>query len=96
MSKPSDFANANLDEIVEALSQEEAISLTSGVGFWHTAAIPRLGVPAIKARRSIICSYGQVSDCDFPCVQVSDGPNGVRGNHFFRSTPAKVIPVSVI
>jgi beta-glucosidase len=42
------FANANLDEIVAALSQDEAISLTAGVGFWHTAAIPRLGVPAIK------------------------------------------------
>ncbi|KIM30941.1 glycoside hydrolase family 3 protein [Serendipita vermifera MAFF 305830] len=67
----STFANANLDEIVEALSVDEAIALTGGQGFWHTSAIPRLGVPAIK---------------------VSDGPNGIRGNHFFRSTPAKAIP----
>ena len=26
--------------------------------------------------------------------QVSDGPNGVRGNHFFMSTPAKCFPSS--
>lgn len=50
MSKPSDFANVSIDEIVDALSQDEAIALTSGVGFWHTAAIQRLGVPAIKVR----------------------------------------------
>ncbi|KAF9012112.1 glycoside hydrolase family 3 protein [Hymenopellis radicata] len=70
---PSDFANANIDDIVEQLTSDEAILLTAGVGFWHTHAIERLGVPAIK---------------------VSDGPNGVRGNHFFMSTPAKCLPSS--
>ena len=47
---PSDFAKANIDEIVENLTLEEAIDLIAGVGFWHTAAVPRLGVPAIKVR----------------------------------------------
>ena len=45
---PSDFANANVDEIVEQLTTDEAILLTAGVGFWYTHAIPRLGIPAIK------------------------------------------------
>lgn len=72
MSSASKFARANLEDVVGALNQEEAISLISGVGFWNTAAIPRLNVPSIK---------------------VSDGPNGVRGNRFFNSTPAKAIPV---
>lgn len=45
---PSDIAKANLDELVEKLTQEEAILLTAGVGFWHTHAIPRLGIPAVK------------------------------------------------
>ncbi|TFK20101.1 glycoside hydrolase family 3 protein [Coprinopsis marcescibilis] len=70
---PSDFANANIEEIVEKLTLDEAIQLTAGVGFWHTHAIERLGIPAIK---------------------VSDGPNGIRGNHFFMGTPAKCLPSS--
>lgn len=45
---PSDFAKADLDEVVEKLTVEEATQLIAGVGFWHTAAIPRLGVPAVK------------------------------------------------
>ncbi|KAL0065948.1 hypothetical protein AAF712_007075 [Marasmius tenuissimus] len=70
---PSDFAKANIDEILEQLTTDEAIQLIAGVGFWHTHAVPRLGIPAIK---------------------VSDGPNGVRGNHFFMGTPAKALPSS--
>ena len=31
----------------------------------------------------------------FFLFQVSDGPNGIRGNHFFLSTPAKAIPVCI-
>ena len=39
MSNLADFANANLDDIVEKLTTEEAISLIAGVGFWWTAAV---------------------------------------------------------
>ncbi|KAG8814210.1 hypothetical protein FRC17_001247 [Serendipita sp. 399] len=48
MSTPSDFANANIDEVVGALLPDEAISLIAGVGFWYTAAVPRLSVPSLK------------------------------------------------
>ncbi|VDB99542.1 unnamed protein product [Peniophora sp. CBMAI 1063] len=68
---PSDFANADIDSILEQLTLEESISLTAGVGFWHTAAVPRLGIPALK---------------------VSDGPNGIRGNHFCMGCPSKCLP----
>ena len=47
---PSDFANANIDEIMEQLTTDEAILLTAGVGFWHTHEIKRLGIPAVKVR----------------------------------------------
>ena len=47
---PSDFAKADIESIVAQLTPDEAASLTAGVGWWHTAAIPRLGVPAIKVR----------------------------------------------
>ncbi|KAI0697103.1 beta-glucosidase [Cerioporus squamosus] len=45
---PSDFAKANISDVVEQLTTDEAILLTAGVGFWHTHAVPRLGIPAIK------------------------------------------------
>lgn len=45
---PSDFAKADISEVVEQLTTDEAILLTAGVGFWHTHGVPRLGVPAIK------------------------------------------------
>ena len=47
---PSDFSKADIPSIVEKLTEEEAISLIAGVGFWHTSAIPRLGIPAVKVR----------------------------------------------
>jgi len=45
---PSDFAKADIDEIIDKLSTEEAVKLIAGVGFWYTAAIERLSIPAIK------------------------------------------------
>jgi len=44
----SDFASADVDDVVEKLTADEAILLTAGVGFWHTHELPRLGIPAIK------------------------------------------------
>lgn len=44
----SSFKNANIKEVVEQLTTDEAISLIAGVGFWSTAAIQRLGIPSIK------------------------------------------------
>ena len=41
-------AKADISEVVEQLTTDEAILLTAGVGFWHTHGVPRLGVPAIK------------------------------------------------
>lgn len=46
--KPSDIAKADVNELVEKLTTDEAINLTAGVGFWHTHDVERLGIPAIK------------------------------------------------
>ena len=45
---PSDFASADIDEVLNELTTDEAILLTAGVGFWYTHSIERLGIPAIK------------------------------------------------
>ena len=37
-----------IDELLDAMSLEEQVALLSGADFWHTVALPRLGVPAVK------------------------------------------------
>ena len=37
----------NIDQLLKELTLEEKASLLSGQDFWHTRAIPRLGIPAI-------------------------------------------------
>jgi hypothetical protein len=54
---PSDFAYANVEDVLNELTTEEAILLTAGVGFWHTHEVRRLGVPAIKARMFLVIGW---------------------------------------
>jgi beta-glucosidase len=37
-----------IEELLDAMTLEEQVSLLSGADFWTTVPIPRLGVPAIK------------------------------------------------
>lgn len=37
-----------MDRLIAKLTREEKIALVSGAGQWHTAAIPRLGIPSIQ------------------------------------------------
>jgi beta-glucosidase len=38
----------HIEELLDAMTLEEQVSLLSGADLWTTAAIPRLGVPAVK------------------------------------------------
>ena len=38
----------DVQELLEKLTTAEKISLISGADFWHTASVPRLGIPAIR------------------------------------------------
>ena len=40
--------NPTVQELVAALTLEEKAGLCSGADFWHTKAVARLGIPAIK------------------------------------------------
>jgi beta-glucosidase len=44
----TDFATANLNDILDQLTLNEKVNLLGGVGWWNTYAISRLGVPSIK------------------------------------------------
>jgi beta-glucosidase len=40
--------NKKIENLIKQLSIEEKVCLLAGNDFWHTSAIPRLGIPAIK------------------------------------------------
>ncbi|KZF23064.1 glycoside hydrolase family 3 protein [Xylona heveae TC161] len=42
------MANLDVYQLLSQLSVEEKISLLAGIDFWHTAPIPRLGIPSIR------------------------------------------------
>ena len=50
MGKLSDFSKANIADVLDQLTTDEAISLIAGTGFWWTTPIPRLGIPSVKVR----------------------------------------------
>ena len=37
----------NIDELVSKLTLEEKASLCSGLDFWHTKPVDRLGIPSV-------------------------------------------------
>ncbi len=42
------MAGARIEELLDALTLEEQVSLLAGDDFWHTTAIERLGIPAMR------------------------------------------------
>lgn len=53
-AKKSDFKNASIDEVLEQLSTDDAISLIGGVGLWRTHPVPELGIPSIKVNLTLL------------------------------------------
>ncbi len=39
---------ARIDDLIEQLTLDEKAAMTAGVDMWHTAAVERLGIPALK------------------------------------------------
>ncbi|KAK2794701.1 hypothetical protein FQN52_007471 [Onygenales sp. PD_12] len=42
------MASIDVEKVLSELTVSEKVALTAGVDFWHTAAVPRLGVPALR------------------------------------------------
>jgi beta-glucosidase len=40
--------NTRIDQLVGELTVDEKAAMVAGVDLWHTAAVPRLGIPALK------------------------------------------------
>jgi len=38
----------DVEDVLDKLNIDEKVALLSGTDFWHTASVPRLGVPAVR------------------------------------------------
>lgn len=41
-------AEFHADDVLNQLDLQEKIRLLTGINFWHTASIPRLGIPSLR------------------------------------------------
>ncbi|KAH7100142.1 beta-glucosidase precursor, partial [Auriculariales sp. MPI-PUGE-AT-0066] len=61
------------EELLQQLTSEEKIALLSGLDFWHTVPIPRLGIPSVRVSdgpvrvRGTAWIGGAAASC-FPCA----------------------------
>ncbi len=63
--------NARIDALLGELTLDEKAAMVAGVDLWHTAAVPRLGVPALKVTDGPAGARGERwtgrASASFPC-----------------------------
>jgi len=48
MSTKKQLSAEQIDHLISQLTLEEKVAMMAGADMWHTAAVPRLGIPALK------------------------------------------------
>lgn len=48
------FVNANIDELVAQLSDDEKIALLGAPNWWNTTKVERLGIPAVRMSECVM------------------------------------------
>ena len=70
--------NARIEELLAGLTLDEKVVMVAGVDLWHTGAVPRLGIPALKVTDGPAGARGERwtgrGSASFPCGTALGAP----------------------
>lgn len=87
------MSRLDVEKTISELTLQEKVALTAGkLGYTFLHVYTLRGNGALTGLGVDFWHTAAIHRLNIPSLRLSDGPNGVRGTHFFNGTPAACFP----